>query len=299
MASLRRAPLLALSALLVSAPALAQEPSGSGSPQDGAWFPAEKKEAPRPPVDEVKPDEADAKPAPKPAPPARPASAPLPPPNAAVPPPYVPEKGAQGPGAKVRRRRPVGNVGIYLGGSGASGHLNANRSMRSEVDGAAIFGAELQFNLVPKFTLGGYLELGGVTRNGHCPSGVDECGDGIFRLGLSGHYHARPGKGVDPWFGVGAGITALGFSDKLYDGSRKNVTYVGFDLLNLQAGLDFRLGRVFSLGPYIAFNNGVYTGVATEARGDAGGRTRDSDRLASPTWHTWTTLGVRGRFNFF
>jgi hypothetical protein len=291
---LRRAPLLAITALLFSAPALAQEPTGS---QDGAWFPAEKKEAPRPPVDEVKPDE-DAKPAPK-APPARPATAPLPPPNAAVPPPYVPEKGAQGPGAKVRGRRPAGNVGFYLAGAGAAGHLNSNRSMRSEVDGAAILGAELQFNLTPKFTLGGYAEVGAVGRRNECPSTNDECGDGIFRLGISGYYHARPGKGVDPWFGVGAGLTSLGFTDRLSDGSRKSVTYVGFDLLNLQAGVDFTLSRVFSLGPYIAFNNGVYTAVGTETRGDTYGRSRDSDRLASPTLHTWTSLGVRGRFNFF
>jgi hypothetical protein len=294
--SLRRAPLLAVTALLISAPALAQEPSGSGGAQDGAWFPAEKKEAPRPPVDEVKPDE-DVKPAPKPAP--APRTAPLPPPRHEVPPPYTPEKGAQGPGAKAGPRRPVGNIGFYLGASGAAGHLNANRSMRSEVDGAGILGAELQFNLTPKFTLGGYAELGGVGRKGECPSGTDECGDGIFRLGISGAYHARPGKGIDPWFGVGAGITTLGFSERLYDGSRRNVTYVGFDLLNLQAGLDFTLGRVFSLGPYISFNNGVYTNVGTETRGETYGRTRDSDRLASPTLHTWTTLGVRGRFNFF
>ncbi len=295
---LRRAPLFATAALLLSAPALAQEPAGSGGTQDGSWFPAEKKEAPRPAPDEIKPDEPDEKPAPKPAP--RPASAPLPPPNQATPAPYRADgpatSGRSGPG---RSKRPKGNVSVYLGGSGVGGNLDSENSMRSVVEGAVVLGADLQFNVSRHVTFGGYLDAGAVGRQAPCFGGETECNDGLFRLGLSARYHLRPGRGVDPWLGVGAGLSALSFSDTLDDGSKLTTTYVGFDLLNLQAGVDFALGRVFSLGPYVGFNNGVYTGAVTETEGAAYGRSRDTDRIGSSTLHTWTTLGIRGRFNFF
>lgn len=296
---LHRTTLVATAALLLSAPALAQEPTGSGGSQEGSWFPAEKKEAPGTPVDD-EPEEVEAKPEPKPAPapkPSRPEAAP-PPVNRPAPAVYAPDGPATS--GHARRKLPAGNVGIYLGGSGAGGHLTQAYGLRSQVDGAAVFGVDLQFNVSPNFTLGGYLDLGAVERRGDCPVGQHECEDGILRLGVSARYHARPGRGVDPWFGVGTGFTSLWFTNRQEgDYLRRNLTYVGFDLLNLQAGVDFSLGRVFSLGPYIAFNNGVYTGVSEETSGGPYGETRNTDRLSSPTLHTWTTLGIRGKFNFF
>jgi hypothetical protein len=288
----RRAPLLAVTAFLLSAPALAQEPTGGGA-QEGSWFPADKKEVPRPPVDELKPDET----AEKPAPPPRPATAPLPPPNSATPAPYVAPKPTSD--ATTIARRPKGNVAVYLGGAGAGGNLDSRRSMSSQIDGAAVFGLDLQFHVSPHFTLGGFMNVGAVNRQQSCAG--SECNDGLFQLGVSAHYHLRPGRGVDPWLSAGTGVTTLSFSERqsFNDDAKTSATFVGFDLLHLQAGVDFRLGRVVALGPYVGLSNGVYTGVTTETRGSYQGTTRDTDRFASTTLHTWTSLGVRGRFNFF
>jgi hypothetical protein len=162
-----------------------------------------------------------------------------------------------------------------------------------------VLGLDLQFNLSRHFTLGGYADFGAVERQRGCAAGV-ECSDSLFRLGLSGRYHLNPGRGVDPWISVGTGLTTLSFTDDLGDGVEQKVRYTGFDLLNVQLGVDFALGRVFSLGPFVGLSNGVYTSVSSENRSDDwSGRNRDTDRLSTPTLHSWTTLGVRGRFNFF
>ncbi|HEU4535246.1 MAG TPA: autotransporter outer membrane beta-barrel domain-containing protein, partial [Polyangiaceae bacterium] len=266
----------------------------SGSP-DGAWFPAEKQEAPRPAADDLKDDEPDPQPAPKPAPRPRPASAPLPPPSREVPPAYHAPAGTSG---HARARRPKGNVGVSLGGTGAAGSLNGTHTMRSEIEGGAVLGLDLQFNLNRHFTLGAYTDFGALERRDGCFGG-GECSDSLFRLGISGRYHLNPGRGIDPWVSVGTGVTTLSFQNRPYDGSEQNVTYMGFDLLNLQVGADFALGRVFSLGPFIGLSNGVYTAVASENKDEWSGRSRDNERLSTPTLHTWTTFGVRGRFNFF
>jgi hypothetical protein len=294
---LRRAPLVATAAFLFCAPALAQEPTGSSGSQDGAWFPSEKKEAPRPAADELKADEPDAKPEPKPAPPARPVSAPLPPPSREVPPAYQAPAGTNG---HARARRPKGNISLSLGGTGAAGNLSGTRSMRSEIEGGAVFGVDLQFNVSRHFTLGGYADFGAIERQRGCNADF-ECSDSLFRLGISGRYHLNPGGGIDPWISVGTGLTTLSFTDELRNGDEQRVRYMGFDLLNAQIGADFRLGRVFSLGPFIGLSNGVYTSVSSETQRDGSSRSRDTDtdRLSTPTLHTWTTFGVRGRFNFF
>jgi hypothetical protein len=307
---LRPTPLVALGALLLSAPALAQTPAGTGKTQEGSWFPSETKdEAPRPAGDAAdeadeadeteETDEADAKPAPKPAPPVRPAPAPRPPAKA------KPAAPAAKPAAPPRAR---GKMDIYLGGSGVSGKLNSDRHLRSEVESAALLGIDGQLYVSRHLALGAYAEYGGVTRQGPCPPNtVAGCEDVIFRVGVSAQYHFRPAvKGVDPWLGVGAGVTTLTFKDQRANGSGADVTYAGVDLLNLQAGVDFAIDRVFALGPYVAFNNGVYTNAVVPTRNDPHARLLyGADNVGGPgqsvstAFHTWTTLGVRARFNFF
>lgn len=303
---LRPTPFFTIGALLLSAPAFAQEPASPSKAPEGSWFPSETKNgAATPEADKDEADEADepeAKPAPKPAPPARPA----PPPKTQAKP-----AAAKPPAGPARPPRPKGKFGVYLGGSGVSGKLNEVRTLRSEVDSAFVFGADAYFFTSPNFAFGGYLEVGNVSREGDCPSGsIDGCKDKTFRAGVSMQYHFRPAqKGVDPWFGVGAGVTTLTFNDQSYNGSGREITYAGIDVLNLQAGVDFAIDRVFGIGPYIAFNNGVYTNAVLPTENDPHGRVRygisgrgdriDSGGDVSTAFHTWTTVGVRARFNFF
>jgi hypothetical protein len=304
---LRPTPFFTIGALLLSAPAFAQEPASPNKAPEGSWFPSEtKNEASSPEADKDEADEPaepEAKPAPKPAPPARPA----PPPKSQAKP--AAAKPSAGP---ARPPRPKGKFGIYLGGSGVSGKLNEVRRLRSEVDGAFVLGGDAYLYTSQNFAFGGYLEVGGVSREGHCPSGSgDSCKDKLFRAGISMQYHFRPAqRGVDPWFGVGVGVTSLTFNDQTYRGSGTNITYAGIDVLNLQAGVDVAIDRVFAIGPYIAFNNGIYTNAVLPTENDPHGRVRygagggrgdqiNSSGDVSAAFHTWTTVGVRARFNFF
>lgn len=58
------------------------------------------------------------------------------------------------------------------------------------------------------------------------------------------------------------------------------------------AGLDFRLGRVFGLGPFIDFSVGEYF----RAHIDIGDSTAIDGTLAQTAVHEWLAFGVRGVF---
>jgi len=61
----------------------------------------------------------------------------------------------------------------------------------------------------------------------------------------------------------------------------------GFEFLNLQGGLDWKIGGKFSLGPFAMLSIGQYSNA--EIDGD--------EAEIDEAVHQWFQLGVRGRFD--
>jgi hypothetical protein len=122
--------------------------------------------------------------------------------------------------------------------------------------------------------IGGYFQYGlfGSPSQSYCT--VSGCTSTTLRIGGEVLIHPLGNAPIDPWFGVGSGYEWLNVNDT------PGVTLSGFEFFNLQVGLDFALGSVVRLGPYVSFSMGEYTNSTTLAG------------TGSPT-HEWLTFGVR------
>ncbi|MCK8502395.1 hypothetical protein [Myxococcus fulvus] len=136
-------------------------------------------------------------------------------------------------------------------------------------------------------SLGAYFQLG----FGRSPDACFEalCGATVVRYGLELDYRFRPGEFVSPWVGVGIGYqfaTAQLVSDdgERLAGSRQRR---GFDLGHANAGLDLRLNRTLSVGPYVSTSLGRYRKTdSVDIPGD------------SRRFHVWIQPGVRMQLHF-
>lgn len=93
----------------------------------------------------------------------------------------------------------------------------------------------------PEVFIGGYsgFSFGG----GTCAT---ECASSAFHLGAEVQYHILPNSFVNPWVGYGLGLELLVIAPVQ--------GYQGFEFARFMGGADFRLSRVFGVGPFVDFS---------------------------------------------
>jgi len=136
--------------------------------------------------------------------------------------------------------------------------------------------------------IGGYfgLAFGG----GKNCDDADSCVAVGVRLGPELQYHFTPAGSVNPWIGYGIGIESLAIAAET-NGQETTTSLSGFEYARLSGGVDFRLSRVFGIGPFVDFSIGEYTRFEFDTPVfDADGDIEDGAA------HQWLTLGVRGVF---
>jgi hypothetical protein len=144
------------------------------------------------------------------------------------------------------------------------------------------------FRLSPQLALGAYASYGFAVTGDVCDElGADCDGSGVTRVGLQAIYTLATTGTLAPWFGVGAGYEWNTLDDGFND-----VTYKGWEYLNLQAGGDFRVGQQFWVGPYVMFSLGQYSDV--ESEGVSG---IFDEEIADEAMHQWLSFGLRGKFD--
>lgn len=130
-----------------------------------------------------------------------------------------------------------------------------------------------------------------------------ECSFHDLRLGAEAQLHlGKPGLLLDPWVGGGIGYEwlSLGMFYELDEpgGQHGNLheTLHGFEFLNLQTGLDFRMADATAFGPFVAFTVSTYRGAKTTCGGDCGGLDHGFESIDDEAFHHWLFFGVRGAF---
>lgn len=173
-------------------------------------------------------------------------------------------------GARVGYGIPVGDAmsGVSLGDV-ASGQVPVQLDADWRFDRSWRLGLYAQYGFTP-------------VAGASCPAGAD-CSGRNLRLGVQGAYAFSAGAG--PWVGAGLGVEWQ-LATVSQAGVENRLRLFGLELLNLQAGWDFRPARSFSLGPFASFSVGQYR---TASSGGA------SQSLATAV-HGWLQLGVRGAF---
>jgi len=136
---------------------------------------------------------------------------------------------------------------------------------------------------------GGYFSYGfaalGSPVAASCASGTS-CSARTLRLGLAAYYHMAPRGQYDPWLGISAGYEQATLSASGSGGSR-DATIAGFELANVQLGLDYRTSSLFAVGPFVSAGVGQYSHV------DAGST---SGSISNTALHGWLSFGLRMSF---
>jgi len=169
-------------------------------------------------------------------------------------------------------------MGKLDGGNGLFG----SSKLTDAVSGQVPFILDIGGKVIPELFIGGYFGLafggaGGATKNG-CPN----CNSVGLHVGAELQYHILPASFVNPWVGYGIGLESLAVGDS------RSVAWGGFEFARFMGGADFRINRVFGVGPFVDLS------MATFSTFNDGDQSRS---IPETGIHEWLTLGVR--FVFF
>jgi hypothetical protein len=120
-----------------------------------------------------------------------------------------------------------------------------------------------------------------------CGSGSQRgCIAADWRVGLEVQVHFRPAELLNPWVSYGLGFEAASATASGGGSPPGGATYTGLELARLAGGVDFRLSRIFGIGPYVGFDFGSYSAAHPQGQ--------PSESISNTSLHEWLTLGVRG-----
>ena len=145
---------------------------------------------------------------------------------------------------------------------------------------------DIGYMVTPDVMLGAYGQFAPLfTRN--CHTGAS-CRGSDVRVGVQAQFLLSPGEKVNPWLGFGFGYEILSLGESM-TGDEVAASFKGFELANLQAGLDLRVPAAIGIGPFVGYSIGQFSRATTS---NALGST--SGGLANPVMHEWLEFGVRG-----
>jgi hypothetical protein len=152
---------------------------------------------------------------------------------------------------------------------------------------------------VGRAALGGYVSWA-LARPGGCPGGTS-CDASIRRFGAQATFtFVPPGRmaagearrsppAPEPWAGISAGWEQVK-DRRSRAGNEISTRWHGFELVAVQAGLDWPIGAGFAVGPALLVGLGRYTDIHVDTGYDS-----DVAQLSRTTLHAWFHLGVRVR----
>lgn len=174
---------------------------------------------------------------------------------------------------------------------------------------------EAAYRITPQIAVGGYVSYGfseGGPSFASTFAGQDFCdlsGSGVsvdcsasdVRLGVQGTFaFTMVSPTFVPWAGVGFGWEWLRSKAEISGGGMSGSfeeNLDGFEF-SLQGGGEWKIGRVFALGPFLQYSIGQYSGGEIKMSGfglpSESGKFSD---LADKSLHEWLTIGVRGKFD--
>jgi hypothetical protein len=170
---------------------------------------------------------------------------------------------------------------------------DANASVSGDVKGVIPIWVDAGYRVNPSIYVGAYgmYAFGLMNTSGDCGQQGVSCSGHDIRIGIDVQYHILPKTSVDPWVGLGFGYEWLHTEGSGPRGSVSQ-TLRGFEIPNLQLGVDFEVDPSVKLGPFIGYSVGRF-GQGNVSRNDVS----RSAGIANTASHQWLLLGVRGVFN--
>lgn len=191
-------------------------------------------------------------------------------------------------------------LALRLGYTVPFGDAERDTAVDSSVSGAIPLLLEAGFRFNPNVFVGGYFQYALAQVKGgavDCDANGNSCSGSQLRLGVEGIYRFTPDAVFAPWLGLGLGYEWLKaeLSTTALGGISGDHTYSGIELVNLQAGGDYRAGRALVIGPFVSLSVARFSSESGSFRIGGGTGSSDGD-ITDTAVHTWLSLGVRGAF---
>jgi hypothetical protein len=114
------------------------------------------------------------------------------------------------------------------------------------------------------------------------------CSAHDIRFGVDASYHVFPDGRFDPWFGLGFGYEWLS-ANLSTNGANVDVGASGWEFVNLQGGLDFRLlNGALGVGPFTSLAFTQYSSFSSNG---------NNVNVTNQTFHEWFMIGARGDYD--
>src|SRR5450755_2673862 len=165
--------------------------------------------------------------------------------------------------AQVPRARVGFQMDVRTGVSVPLGNAQQGGKMSDLASNQVPILMDIGGKVIPELFLGGYFGLGfggaaGQTK-AFCDVNGFTCVAVSVQLGIEAQYQILPAGRVDPWIGYGLGFESLAVSQGNGNGS---LGYSGFEFARIMAGVDFRVNRVFGVGPFFDLSMGQYSTIS-------------------------------------
>jgi hypothetical protein len=168
---------------------------------------------------------------------------------------------------------------------------NGTPDLSDSISGQVPFIVDIGGKIIPELFIGGYFGMGfgGAAGAGktQCEASGSSCSTLGLSFGVEAQYHILPGGMANPWIGYGLGYESLTMTQSA-GGTSVSATLSGFQFARLMGGVDFRINRVFGVGPFVDLSMGKYSSISND---------NTSADIPETAMHEWLTLGAR--FVFF
>jgi hypothetical protein len=175
-------------------------------------------------------------------------------------------------------------VGVRVGYGYPIGQAQRGLDLDSAFSGVLPISVDVGRRVNESFVLGGYWQYATGFVNA---DGVDGRHDSqattsgyVVRFGLDGTFDFLPDFVVAPWLGLGVGYEIAGIG---------TVSRGGFELLNVQAGFEWKPSTVLAVGPFVSCSVGQYSLESVAERGQSS----SSADISGRRLHAWLEVGIK------
>ncbi|HKO50613.1 MAG TPA: hypothetical protein VJV79_22975 [Polyangiaceae bacterium] len=170
---------------------------------------------------------------------------------------------------------------------GGQGLTPSDTRLWEITSGHVPFIVDIGAKVMPELFVGGYFGLGFGGAGGKtldaCEASHSDCSTVDLHFGVEAQYHILPAGLANPWIGYGLGFESFGLRQSA-NGISRTTTLTGFEFARFMGGVDFRITRVFGVGPFIDLSMASFSRISD---GD------NSQSIDQTRTHTWLTFGAR------
>lgn len=179
-------------------------------------------------------------------------------------------------------------LGLRAGWAPALGDASDSTPMKDVVASQLPIQADAAWRFGDRLAVGAYFSYGfgrlGPAISNRCDADGADCSVKVLRTGVQGTWaFTQLSPRWAPWAGAGLGYQWVRSSVSRGAVSATQ-TVGGWELGNVQAGVDFDVAPRLAVGPYAGWSLGRFSNV-------------DGNDIAEKAWHQWLTFGVRGTFD--